>query len=86
MSRGHKGRCFRQHRRAVERHAERGETYGYPIRYKVPQIISFFLSQGQKGQKRAQEQQMGLAIARYAEHQRLTGKGPMVRAAGHGAR
>lgn len=86
MSRGHKGRCFRSHRRTIERKAEQGERFDYPIRYKVPQVISFFLSGGQKNQRRAQHDQFGLAIARYAEHQRLTGKGPAVRAAGQGAR
>ncbi len=87
MSRGHKGRCFRSHRRTVERKTEQGERFDYPIRYKVPQAIMFFLPQGQKNQRRAQFEQMGLAIQRYQQHQTLTGNhGPQVRAAGHGAR
>lgn len=82
MSRGHKGRCFRQHRSAVKRKAKQGERFDYPIRYKVPQAISFFLSGAQKNQKRAQVDQMGLAIQRYAQHQQLTGNhGPRIRAA-----
>lgn len=79
MSRGHKGRCFRSHRRTL---ARKGSEANYPIRYKVPQVISFFLMGAQKNQRRAQQDQFGLAIAKYAEHQRLTGQGPKVRAAG----
>lgn len=82
-NRGHSGRCFRSFRRTKARKERQGaEPYEFPIRYKVPLAIRPFLANAAKNQCRAQHEQMGLAIARYAEHQRLTGKGPKVRAAG----
>lgn len=76
--RGHKGRCFRQHRRAVER---KGDEAQHPIRWKVPLAIRPFLN-GAKNQRRARHDEFGLAIARYVKHQQATGIGPQVRALG----
>lgn len=84
-NRGHSGRCFRSFRRTQRRKESQGERYDFPVRWKVPVAIRPFL-RGAKGQRRAQHDQFGLAIAGYAKHQQLTGKGPPVRAAGHGAR
>lgn len=84
-NRAHSGRCFRSYRRTKARKAEQGKVYEYPIRWKVPQAIKAFLT-GDARQVRARHDQMGLAISRYAQHQALTGKGPPIRAAGHGAR
>lgn len=78
----HRGRCFRSIRRTVKRKYEQGEEYDpFPMRWKVPAAIAPFL-QGVKGQSRARHDQMGEAIARYAQHHKLTGKGAPVRAVG----
>lgn len=77
----HSGRCFRSMRRTKRRKEAQGNDYDYPIRWKVPAVIRSFL-EGNRNQIRARHDQMGLAIARYARHQQLTGKGAPVRAAG----
>ncbi len=81
----HKGRCFRSYRRTRARKEAQGceQRYVHPIRWKVPQAIAPFLV-GIKGQCRATFDQFAQAIARYAKHQALTGKGAPVRAAGAG--
>lgn len=75
----HKGRCFRSMRRTVARKARQGKPYEpHPVRWRVPQAIAAFLT-GPAKQLRAGYEQMGLAIARYAQHQQLTGQGAPVR-------
>lgn len=81
----HSGRCFRSNRRTARRKFLQGKPYEpCPTRWKVPEAIRGFLTTtpGSPNQVRAQYDQMGQAIARYAQHQRATGKGPPVRAAG----
>lgn len=81
MSRGHKGRCFRQRRRTKARKESKGERFDYPIRYKVPRALMPFLFGAFANQVRAQFEQMGQAIRRYNDHAAKVGK-PGVRAEG----
>lgn len=82
-NRGHSGRCFRSARKTKARIEAKGGSYAIcPIRWKVPAAIRPFLANAQRGQTRAQHDQMGLAIQAYAKHRQMTGKGAPVRAAG----
>lgn len=80
-NKAHRGRCFRSKRKTIARKLRQGEPYeSHPVRWKVPAVIKPFLT-GNANQLRARQEQFGLAIARYAQHHALTGKGPAVRAA-----
>lgn len=79
-NRAHSGRCFRSNRRTARRKAKQrhAEPYvAHPIRWKVPQAIANFLV-GNANQLRARFDQMAQAVARYADWQAKTGKGPKV--------
>ena len=77
MSRGHKGRCFRQRRRTKARKESRGERFDPPIRYKVPAALMPFLARALTNQLRASFEQIGLAITRYNKWAGEHGKSPV---------
>lgn len=77
----HKGRCFRSARATRRRKEARGESYDYPVRWKVPAALRPFLT-GNSNQLRARHDIFGAAIAAYAKHQQLTGQGAPIRARG----
>lgn len=84
MSRGHKGSCFRQRRRTKVRKESQGKRFDYAIRYKLPLALMPFLFGAFANQRRAQVDQMGLAIQRYNEHAVKNGL-PLARAEGQAA-
>lgn len=78
-NRAHSGRCFRSNRKTKLR---KGAAYAaHPTRWRVPLALRPFLT-GNANQTRARFDVFALAVSRYAEHQRLTGKGAPIRAAG----
>jgi len=81
---GHSGRCFRATRRTKRRKELQGKRWDYPVRWKAPLALRPFLNAEHSNTRTVQHAAFAHAVAKYAQHQRMTGGKDIIRGAARG--